>query len=60
MLLYDHLTCPRTILQLTAEEGADAHCQAGAQRLALARIYNWLYDTLANSGPGTGTSDANR
>ncbi|MGW4684705.1 hypothetical protein ACWEPM_07220 [Streptomyces sp. NPDC004244] len=46
--LYDQLTCPRTLLEFTAEEGADAHCQAGAQRLALARIYDWLDDTLAS------------
>ncbi|ANP51364.1 alpha-beta hydrolase superfamily lysophospholipase [Streptomyces griseochromogenes] len=45
--LYDDLTCPKTFLEFTAEEGADAHCQAGAQRLALARIYDWLDDTLA-------------
>ncbi|MER7468011.1 alpha/beta fold hydrolase [Streptomyces sp. NPDC097981] len=44
--LYDDLTCPRTLLEFTAEEGADAHCQAGAQRLAMARIYDWLDDTL--------------
>ncbi|MEU5539871.1 alpha/beta fold hydrolase [Streptomyces sp. NPDC020362] len=44
--LYDDLTCPKTFLEFTAEEGADAHCQAGAQRLALARIYDWLDDRL--------------
>ncbi|GAA2273460.1 alpha/beta fold hydrolase [Kitasatospora cystarginea] len=44
--LYDELTCPKTLLEFTADEGADAHCQAGAQKLALARIYNWLDDTL--------------
>ncbi|MGD3106152.1 alpha/beta hydrolase family protein [Streptomyces sp. YGL11-2] len=44
--LYDSLTCPKTLIEFTAEVGADAHCQAGAQRLALARIYDWLDDTL--------------
>jgi alpha-beta hydrolase superfamily lysophospholipase len=44
--IFDHLTCPKTMLEFTAAEGADAHCQVGAQRLALARIYNWLDDTL--------------
>ncbi|MEU6216716.1 alpha/beta fold hydrolase [Streptomyces sp. NPDC047022] len=44
--LYDELTCPKTFLEFTAQEGADAHCQSGAQRLALARVYNWLDDTL--------------
>ncbi|WP_028938557.1 alpha/beta hydrolase family protein [Pseudonocardia spinosispora] len=42
-LLFSHLTCSRkTLLRFTAEEGADAHCQVGAQRLACARIYDWL------------------
>ena len=24
--LFDHLTCPKTFLEFTADEGADAHC----------------------------------
>ena len=44
--LFEHLTCEKTMLRFTEEEGADAHCQAGAQRLAMARIYDWLADTL--------------
>ncbi len=44
--LFDHLTWPKTFLEFTEEEGADAHCQVGAQRLALARICDWLDDTL--------------
>ncbi|WP_028926071.1 alpha/beta hydrolase family protein [Pseudonocardia acaciae] len=44
--LFEHLTCPKTLLEFTAEEGADAHCHVGAQRLALARIYDWLDDVL--------------
>jgi pimeloyl-ACP methyl ester carboxylesterase len=46
-LLYEHLTCPRTLLEFTAQQGAEAHCQSGAQRLAFARIYDWLDDVLA-------------
>lgn len=46
-LLFDHLECPKSLLQFTDAEGAGAHCQAGAQRLAFARIYDWLDDTLA-------------
>ncbi|HEY1920491.1 MAG TPA: alpha/beta fold hydrolase [Streptosporangiaceae bacterium] len=46
--LFDHLTCPKTWLEFTAEEGADAHCQVGAQRLAASRILNWLDGTLAH------------
>jgi alpha-beta hydrolase superfamily lysophospholipase len=47
--LFDHLTCRKTFLQFTVEEGADAHCQVGAQRLALARVCDWLDDTLRDS-----------
>lgn len=46
-LLFDHLTCPKTLLEFTDEEGAGAHCQTGAQRLACARIYDWLDDVVA-------------
>jgi pimeloyl-ACP methyl ester carboxylesterase len=41
-LLYDHLTCPKTLLRFTAAEGAGAHCQVSASRLAFGRIYDWL------------------
>ena len=44
--LFDHLTCPRTLLRFTTAEGAGAHCHNGAQRLAFARIYDWLDDVL--------------
>lgn len=47
-LLFDHLTCPKALLQFTEAEGAGAHCQAGAGRLAFARIYDWLDDVLAD------------
>lgn len=45
--LYDHLTCKKTMIRFTAAEGAGAHCQVGASRLALARIFDWLDETLA-------------
>ncbi|MEV2224059.1 hypothetical protein AB0E01_29850 [Nocardia vinacea] len=44
--LFAHLTCPKTLLEVTVEKGADAHCQSGAQRFAFARIYDWLDDTF--------------
>ncbi|HZE38530.1 MAG TPA: dipeptidyl aminopeptidase [Stackebrandtia sp.] len=44
--LYAHLNCPKTFAEFTAEEGADAHCQVGAARLAAARIGDWLESTL--------------
>lgn len=46
-LLYDHLTCRKTLVKFTEAEGADAHCQSGAQRLAYARVYDWLDDVFA-------------
>jgi pimeloyl-ACP methyl ester carboxylesterase len=45
--LIDHLTCPKTLLKFTDAEGAGAHCEGGAGRLAYARIYDWLDETLA-------------
>jgi dienelactone hydrolase len=44
--LYEHVTAPKTLLSFTAEEGADAHCHVGAQRLAVGRVYDWLDRTL--------------
>ncbi|WP_410623695.1 alpha/beta hydrolase family protein [Amycolatopsis sp. cmx-8-4] len=44
--LYEHVTAPKTLLTFTAEEGADAHCHVGAQRLATGRVYDWLDRTL--------------
>ncbi|MFI1767705.1 hypothetical protein ACH41H_37460 [Streptomyces sp. NPDC020800] len=44
--LYDHLTCPKALMVFTAEKGAGAHCHPGAMRLSLARICDWLDDTL--------------
>jgi pimeloyl-ACP methyl ester carboxylesterase len=44
--LYNHLTCPKTIIRFTSAEGAGTHCQVGADRIANARIYDWLDDTF--------------
>ncbi|HEY6341196.1 MAG TPA: alpha/beta hydrolase [Bryobacteraceae bacterium] len=48
--LYQHLTCPKTMIRFTTAEGAGAHCQCGADRLANARIYDWLDDTFSRAG----------
>jgi hypothetical protein len=48
--LYNHLTCLKTLIRFTATEGAGAHCQVGAHRLAFGRIYDWLDETLGVSG----------
>jgi dienelactone hydrolase len=45
--LFDHLTCRKTIIRFTAAEGAGAHCEVGASRLACARMLDWLDETLA-------------
>jgi len=45
--LFDHLTCPKTLMTFTDAEGAGAHCEIGASRLAYARIYDWLDEALA-------------
>lgn len=47
--LFAHLTGPKTLLEFTAEEGADAHCHVGAQQLAVGRYYDWL-DTHLTGG----------
>ena len=44
--LYDHLTCPKTLMKFSVEDGAGAHCEVGAGRLAFARIFDWLDETL--------------
>jgi alpha-beta hydrolase superfamily lysophospholipase len=44
--LFDHLNCPKTLLRFTDAEGAGTHCEVGASRLAFARMYDWLDETL--------------
>jgi hypothetical protein len=34
-------------MRFTDDEGTGAHCQSGARRLAFARTYDWLEETLA-------------
>jgi hypothetical protein len=45
--LYDHLTCRKMMIRFTTVEGAGARRQVGASRLAFARIFDWLDETLA-------------
>jgi pimeloyl-ACP methyl ester carboxylesterase len=49
--LYDHLTCPKTLMRFTSSEGAGAHCQVGAHRLAFGRMYDWLDQTFGLNTP---------
>jgi hypothetical protein len=45
--LYDALECPKNYVLFTAEEGADGHCEGGAQVLFHRTAYDWLDETLA-------------
>lgn len=45
--LFERLTCPKTFLLFRAAEGADVHCQAGAEVIGAARILDWLDDVFA-------------
>ncbi|MFD9189130.1 hypothetical protein ACFWCA_12990 [Streptomyces phaeochromogenes] len=47
--LHDHLTAPAHLQHFTAAEGADAHGHAGAERLAMARVFDWLDTTLGHA-----------
>ena len=45
-MLYDALTCPKTFLRFTADDGAEEHCQYGALLLFNHRVFSWLDATL--------------
>lgn len=45
-LLFDALTCPKTLMKFTAEEGAEEHCQFGGLLLFNHRLFEWLDETL--------------
>ena len=44
--LSDALSCPKTLVKLTAAEGADLHCEPKAPGLRAQRIFDWLDATL--------------
>lgn len=44
--LYAALSCPKTWLYFSEEEGAGDHCQTGSPSLAQQRIFDWLDETL--------------
>ena len=46
--LYHALRRPKDYVQFTAEEGADGHCEGGAQVLFHRVAYDWLDKTLAS------------
>lgn len=44
--LYRALCCPKDYLLFTVKEGAEEHCQMGAQMISSERIFNWLDENL--------------
>jgi len=40
--LYDMLRCPKTLLDFTAEQGAQLHCEVSSPGYKNLRIYDWL------------------
>jgi pimeloyl-ACP methyl ester carboxylesterase len=49
--LFQHLSCDKTFVEFTEEEGASAHNQVGALALAHGRIFDWLDDILCPEQP---------
>ena len=45
--LYDALTCPKTMVHFTREQGAEQHCEVAAPGYRDFCIYNWLDEILA-------------
>lgn len=45
-MLFSHLTCAKTFMAMDDTLGGGAHCHVGAQRLAMARVGDWLDVTL--------------
>jgi esterase/lipase len=44
--VYDQLKAPKKLIHFTAQETAQAHCQAGAIAISNEYIFNWLDQTL--------------
>jgi hypothetical protein len=44
--LHDALTCPRTLVRFTREEGGDMHCEPRAQAIREQRVFDWLDQAL--------------
>ncbi len=46
--LFEALSCPKTWIRFTAEEGAGEHCQTASPTLAEQRIFDWLQETVVS------------
>jgi pimeloyl-ACP methyl ester carboxylesterase len=44
--LYEALTCPKTLVRFSNEEGAGEHCEMEARTLFHQRTFDWLDETL--------------
>ena len=42
--VFDTLTCPKSYIRFTEQEGAEEHCQCGASALCNQCIFDWLDD----------------
>jgi pimeloyl-ACP methyl ester carboxylesterase len=49
--LYEALTCPKTLLRFSAEDGAEEHCHYGALLLFNHQVFSWLDATLERDSP---------
>ncbi|HTX11662.1 MAG TPA: prolyl oligopeptidase family serine peptidase [Solirubrobacteraceae bacterium] len=47
--LYDRLRCPKEIVNFTAREGGNGHCEPLAQAIRETRIFDWLEGYLGDS-----------
>ena len=41
-ILYEHLKCPKTLIEFTADDAAETHCQAGAVAVMAQKLLDWL------------------
>ena len=41
------LTCPKTLLKLSADSGAGGHCAGMGQQVWAGAVFPWIADTLA-------------
>jgi pimeloyl-ACP methyl ester carboxylesterase len=48
--MFAALTCPKTYIRFSAEEGAEEHCHTGANRLFAQKAFDWLDETLGVAG----------
>jgi pimeloyl-ACP methyl ester carboxylesterase len=48
-VLYEQLSCPKTFMRFTVEEGAEEHCHVGALTLFHQRLFDWLDETWAQN-----------